>query len=106
VFHDRDPSLDPGWVGRLLEHLGRDVRYLTAAEYCGYLHARIERAPAADGPFALRVEYDGTHGDFFRHHPSTWVLHLADETRAALPGPTLEQKVIVVPAGLGPHTVR
>ena len=37
LFHDRDLSLDAGWVERLLKHLGSGVR---DDLYCRYLASR------------------------------------------------------------------
>jgi hypothetical protein len=104
-LHDRDIALDAAAFPRLLEDLGAGVRYLTTAEYCGYLHAVVERAPATDGALALRVRYDDKLGAFFRTHPSSWVLHLADETRAALKSPAAERRRVELPAGLGSHAI-
>jgi len=103
--HDRDVSVDVHSYARLLDDLGPGLRYMTYGEYCAYLHARVERDPAAGNALALRVRYDGQYCGFFEKHSSTWVLHLSDETRRALKSSALERTVINVPAGLGSHTV-
>ena len=103
-FHDRDVSMDAGSLARLLDDLGT-VRYVTFGEYCGYLHAAVERDPSSSAPVALRVSYDEHYCDYFRTHASSWVLHLSDDTRAGLKSPASERQVIEVPAGLGAHPV-
>ncbi len=103
IFHDRDLSLDPTAVERLLTSLGPGVRYMTANEYCGYLHARVRRdAEPAD---ALVLDYDEHYCRYFADHPSTWVLHLSDEMRRALKTSAPEKRVVKVPKGTGRHTV-
>ena len=99
AFHDRDVALDPGAVERLLGSLGDGVRYMTPDEYCGYLHAEVERDPAAGNSLSLRVRYRQPYGRFFTSHSSIWTLHLADETRR-------EKQTIEIPPGLGPHALR
>ncbi len=103
VFHDRDVSLDITAVERLLTSLGPGVRYLTANEYSGYLHARVRRdTETAD---ALVLEYDEHYCRYFANHPSTWVLHLSDETRRDLKTTVPEKRVVQIPAGTGRHLV-
>jgi hypothetical protein len=46
AFHDRDVAMDKNSVERLLSQLGQGVRYITADEYCAYLHTRIQAAEA------------------------------------------------------------
>jgi hypothetical protein len=106
VFHDRDVSMDPGALERLLTDLGEGVRYMTANEYCGYVHARVERDPRADAPVSLAVSYDDHYCRFFASHESTWTLHLSDETRRAAGTAVPEKRTIRIPAGLGRHLVQ
>jgi hypothetical protein len=96
VFHDRDVSIDITAAERLLTALGPGVRYMTANEYTGYLHARTGR-DAKTG--ALSIEYDEHYCRYFADHPSKWVLHLSDETRHALKTAAPEKRTIVVPRG-------
>jgi hypothetical protein len=104
IFHDRDVSLDPTAVERLLTSLGPDTRYMTANEYCGYLHARVQRdAGTAD---ALVLDYDEHYCRYFADHTSTWVLHLSDETRRGLKTSAPEKRVVTIPKGTGRHLVR
>jgi hypothetical protein len=105
VFHDRDVAMDMSSVDRLLDALG-DVRYMTANEYCAYLHARIERREAAGGELVFRIHYDDHYCRRFGDVKSTWTLHLSDDLRRSL-GPALpEKQSIVVPKGLGEHTIK
>jgi hypothetical protein len=105
IFHDRDISLDVTAAERLLTSLGEGVRYLSANEYCGYLHARIERASDGSQPFSLAVNYDDHYCRFFANHESTWTLHLADETRRELKNAVPEKQTIHLPKGVGRHVV-
>src|SRR5207244_107001 len=68
IFHDRDISLDITAAERLLTSLGNGVRYLSANEYCGYLHASIER-PAVTGGAVVRFR-----GRFQACHKAAYLL--------------------------------
>lgn len=103
VFHDRDISVDPTSAERLLTNLGDGVRYLSANEYSGYLHAGIERADGAALSFA--VNYDDHYCRYFASHESVWTLHLTDQTRRGIKGDVPEKQTITVPKGLGRHIV-
>ena len=105
VFHDRDISLDITAAGRLLTSLGEDVRYLSANEYCGYLHARIERADDAAQRLSLAINYDDHYCRHFSTHESTWTLHLSDETRRTMKNAVPEKQTVTLPKGLGRHVV-
>ena len=83
-----------------------DIHRLDQQRFDAYLHAQVERAPAAGAPLALRLRYDEHYCGFFRTHPSTWILHLSDQTRADLGRPVPERQAISLAAGLGPHSVR
>jgi hypothetical protein len=104
IFHDRDVSLDVTAVERLLTSLGPDTRYMTANEYCGYLHARVESG--AETPGALVLHYDEHYCRYFADHASTWVLHLSDETRRDLKSSAPEERTVRIPKGTGRHLVR
>ncbi len=101
LFHDRDLAMDPGSIARLLADLGSEVRYVSANEYCAYLHARVERDLEARGGLAVAVHYDDRYCRYFATHPSTWMLHLSDETRRALKTSVPEKRALMIPAGLG-----
>lgn len=101
TFHDRDVALDIDSVGRLLAGLGDGVRYMSANEYCAYLHAQVERTETD----ALAIAYDPHYGRYFENHPSKWTLHLSDETRRAIGGQTAEKRTIEIPKGIGRHVV-
>jgi hypothetical protein len=104
IFHDRDISIDITAAERLLTGLGPGIRYMTANEYSGYLHARIERGDRAPSP-SLAIFYDDHYCRYFASHESRWVLHLSDETRRDLRIAGPEKKTIIVPKGSGKHTV-
>jgi hypothetical protein len=104
IFHDRDVSLDVTAVDRLLTSLGPGIRYMTANEYCGYLHARAERD--AQDPGAIVLHYDEHYCRYFADHPSTWVLHLSDDTRRDLKTPAPEKRAVKIAKGTGRHVVR
>lgn len=104
VFHDRDVSIDVTSVDRLLTNLGPGVRYMTANEYCGYLHARVQRDGRSAG--ALALNYDEHYCRYFADHSSTWVLHLSDDIRRELKTSVPEKRIVTIPKGTGRHVVR
>jgi hypothetical protein len=104
IFHDRDVSLDSTAVERLLTSLGPDTHYMTANEYCGYLHARVQHDTETSD--ALVLEYDEHYCRYFAEHTSTWVLHLSDETRRDLKSSAPEKRTVSIPKGTGCHLVR
>ena len=104
VFHDRDVSIDITSVDRLLTKLGPGIRYMTANEYCGYLHARAQHDGGSSG--ALVLHYDEHYCRYFADHPSTWVLHLSDDTRRELNTSVPEKRAVTIPKGTGRHVVR
>jgi len=101
AFHDRDVAMDAGWFERILAGLGAGVRYMTANEYIGYLHARVSLE--AVNPLSFNVEYDNRYGVYFASHKSSWTLHLSDQQRSLTKLP--EKNVFEIPAGLGRHRV-
>ncbi|MDA2939024.1 polysaccharide deacetylase family protein, partial [Acidobacteria bacterium AH-259-A15] len=106
AFHDRDVAMDPPSVERLLKDLGEGVRYMTAAEYGAYLHARIERETVEDRSLSLAVEYDEHYCRYFATHPSQWTLHLSDQMRSSLEASMPEKQTVKIPEGLGRHFIR
>jgi hypothetical protein len=106
IFHDRDVSIDITAAERLLTGLGPGIRYMTANEYSGYLHARIERENAPGKPFSLVVSYDDHYCQYFASHESTWTLHLSDEMRRELKTAGAEKQTVTIPKGLGTHVVQ
>ncbi len=105
VFHDRDVSVDPTSIDRLLRSLGADVRYMSANEYCAYLHAKVARDSGA-ASLALAIDYDDHYCRYFGSSPSAWTLHLSDETRQALGAAVPERRQVRIPQGLGRHLIR
>ena len=105
VFHDRDLSVDPTSPERLLRSLGAEVHYMSANEYCAYLHAKVTSDSSGGGGRSLVVEYDDHYCRYFASSASAWTLHLSDDTRRALPGGLPERQTIRIPKGLGRHVV-
>ncbi|MEK7403753.1 MAG: hypothetical protein AAB225_01465 [Acidobacteriota bacterium] len=105
TFHDRDLAMDAGSIARLLDDLGQGVRYMSANEYCAYLHARVEGDLGAGRSLSLTVHYDDHYCRHFALHSSSWTLHLSDETRKLLEKPLPEKQTIEIPKGLGRHGV-
>ena len=103
-LHDRDVAMDARSIERLLDDLGPEVRYMTTDEYCGYLHAGIERTRPTGDTLSLVVDYDRDYCRYFETHGSSWTLHLSDEQRRA-PG-VPEKRRIEIPKGLGRHVIR
>ncbi len=82
VFHDRDISLQPGFVERLFALLSPATTTLSVNEYIGYLHARIESAPAGDLQFTFN--FDEPYCAYFDKHASSWRVWLSDPLREKL----------------------
>jgi hypothetical protein len=93
IFHDRDLAMDVGSVGRLLAELGAGVRYMSANEYCAYLHTAV-----TGDARSLTLEYDEHYCRYFASHASSWTLHRS--------GGTPETQTVEIPKGLGRHVVR
>jgi hypothetical protein len=105
VFHDKDLADDPASIARLLDGLGPDVRFMSANEYCAYLHAGVRRGPSSREALALDIDYDAHYCTYFGSHPSSWTLHLSDETRRALGMRLPEKQTVEIPKGTGAHKV-
>ncbi len=106
IFHDRDVSIDITAADRLLTGLGPGIRYMTANEYSGYLHAKVEREDEPGKPLSLALSYDDHYCRYFASHDSVWTVHLSDEMRRDLGGSSLEKRTVTVPKGLGKHIVK
>jgi hypothetical protein len=106
MLHDRDVAKDLHSVERLLDGLGEGIRYMTANQYCAYLHARVERDTEASSTLALALNYDNHYCRYFESNKSRWTLHLSDETRQTLDKVLPEKQDIEIPAGLGHQVVR
>jgi hypothetical protein len=105
IFHDRDVSIDITAAERLLTGLGPGIRYMSANEYAGYLHARIEREDQPGRSFSLAISYDDHYCRYFSSHESTWILHLSDEMRKGVKAAGPEKQTITIPKGLRKHIV-
>jgi hypothetical protein len=105
IFHDKDLADEPASIARLLDGLGPDIRYMSANEYCAYLHAKASLDETGREAMALKIEYDPHYCAYFGSAPSRWVLHLADETRRALGTAVPEKQGVLVPRGTGRHIV-
>ena len=105
IFHDRDVSMDTNALENLLTNLSDDIRYMSANEYCGYLHALVAKSTENHKSLCLTIDYDPHYGKHFDSHESRWTLHLSDVTRSKFEEITPEKKTIIVPKGLGQHNV-
>lgn len=122
TFHDRDISLDPPFVERLFSSLPAGYETMSASEYLGLLHTRVESSNTEG--FELTFNFDEDYCSYFARHPSSWRLWLSDswlERIKALGQVAIsvdghapaklkasdflrEPVVLEIPAGLGPHT--
>ena len=105
IFHDRDVSMDAKALDRLLTNLGEDTRYMTASEYCGYLHTHVAKSVETDQSLCLTVDYDSHYCQYFDSHESKWTIHLSDTTRSKFEDTVPEKQTIIVPKGIRQHIV-
>jgi hypothetical protein len=75
LFHDRDISLRHDFIERTFDALPKDAATLSMNRYVGILHAQITAAGEGIG-FAFT--YEDPYGAYFKDHPSSWRLLLAD----------------------------
>jgi hypothetical protein len=122
LFHDRDISLDHDFVERTLAAIPNDMSTVTVNQYVAILHTQVESSGAQGWQF--RFHLDDPYCAYFKDHPSSWRLVLADPliekirsakavTVAVDNGPASrvdpasvgkQSVVIEIPAGLGIHT--
>ena len=105
VFHDRDVSMDSSSLERLLTNLGKGIRYLSADEYCAYLHTQVTQTGGDGSTNSLLIHYDEHYCRYFANHESRWTLHLSDSMRQALKTAVPEKQIISIQPGLGNHSV-
>jgi hypothetical protein len=120
LFHDRDISLRHDFVERTFNALPNDTTTLSMNHYVGILHAQV--SSASEG-IAFGFQYKETYCAYFRNHPSSWKLLLADplvdkikqstfanmivDGRMAGPintSPLSRPALIHLPAGTGTHS--
>lgn len=121
VFHDRDIAYQPDFIDRLFAALPPGYGTVSANQYVGFLHARIDSV-VSDG-WQLNFFFGEPYGAYFGSHPSSWRVWLSDPLREALSalgssvitmdGKTLntvnasdflrQSLTIDVPTGLGNH---
>ena len=75
LFHDRDISLRHDFIERTFNALPKDAITLSMNQYVGILHAKV--TTVSEG-MEFRFEYEEPYGAYFRNHPSSWSLLLAD----------------------------
>jgi hypothetical protein len=75
LFHDRDISLQHDFIERTFDSLTKDAMTLSMNHYVGILHAQINGAAEGVG---LIFQYEDPYGAYFKDHPSSWWLLLAD----------------------------
>jgi len=83
-FHDRDMSLQPGFLNRLFAALPGGYHTLSMNEYIGVLHASIKSSVAAAGDWQIVLDFDQHYCAYFADHPSRWRLWLSDPLRDRL----------------------
>ena len=75
LFHDRDISLQHDFIERTFDALPKDAFTLSMNHYIGILHAQVT---SADEGVGFAFQYEDPYGAYFRDHPSSWRLLLAD----------------------------
>ena len=103
VFHDKDLADDSASIARLLDGLGPDVHFMSANEFCAYVHSTVSAAGPSRESLTIKIDYDPHYCEFFGSHPSRWVLHLSDETSRAMG--LAEKQAVEIPKGIGRHLV-
>ena len=73
-MHDRDIALDPDFVRKCLEGLGKETRYMSNNEAVAYWHAQISVSKSGQ----ITFQYDPHYCRYFAENPSEWTLHIAD----------------------------
>lgn len=121
LFHDRDISLQHDFMERTFQALPKDTTTVSMNHYVAILHAGIESA--ADG-LQLGFQYDEPYCAYFKNHPSSWRLLLANPlpegikqsavmsivvdgrvTQTVRTSELLRQPLTInIPAGIGKHT--
>ncbi len=76
TFHDRDISMQHEFAERLFAALPAGYATLSASEYIGMLHARVESSSA--GSLELAFNFDPEYCAYFARHASRWRLWLSD----------------------------
>ncbi len=119
--HDRDIALESDFLDRLFEQLPKGYRTLSMNQYVAVLHTSIESM--AGEPWQLAFHFDQTYCEYFKTHPSSWQLWLADRWKEQLrktpevnisvdQAPVIKLKAaevlrqplrIEIPSGLGNH---
>jgi hypothetical protein len=105
IFHDRDVSLDPRALERLLAGLGEKTRYMSANEYCAYLHTQVSKVEESGHSLCLAVDYDCHYCRYFDSKTSSWTMHLSDDLRSRLKDNPPEKQILIIPPGLGQHRI-
>jgi hypothetical protein len=97
--------MDPKALERLLTQLGDGTHYMSAAEYCGYLHTKIAKTEVTNHSLCLTVDFDSHYCQYFDSHESKWTIHLSDHIKSQFEDAVPEKRTIVIPKGLGQHTI-
>jgi peptidoglycan/xylan/chitin deacetylase (PgdA/CDA1 family) len=120
LFHDRDISLQHDFVQRTFEALPKNTNTVSMSHYIAILHTGIESATEGT---EFGFHYDEPYCAYFKNHPSSWRLLIADPLadrigRAAAINVVVDGRVtrastsdlrhrflsIHLPAGMGRHT--
>jgi hypothetical protein len=120
LFHDRDISLQHDFVQRTFEALPKNTNTVSMNHYIAILHTGIESATEGT---EFGFHYDEPYCAYFKNHPSSWRLLIADPladrigragainvvvdgrvTRASTSDLRHRSLLIHLPAGMGRHT--
>jgi peptidoglycan/xylan/chitin deacetylase (PgdA/CDA1 family) len=124
-FHDRDISLQPGFLNRLFAALPGGYHTLSMNEYIAMLHAGISSPIGAAGNWQIVFDFDQLYCAYFANHSSRWRLWLSDPLRERLeavpefsiamdgkpvgrlkPADLRAPLVVDVPPGVGSHVFK
>jgi hypothetical protein len=81
LFHDRDISLQHDFIERTFAALPADAMTLSMNHYIGILHAEL--AAVGEG-LGFTFQHADPYGAYFKDHPSSWILLLADPLAARI----------------------
>lgn len=76
-FHDRDISLDPGYIDQLFASLPPGYGTISANQYIGILHTNVA-VTQGDNSLTVRFSLDNDYCEYFQNHSSDWKLLLSD----------------------------
>jgi len=114
--HDRGITIDPDGFRKVFE-LYPDVEWMGTNELVGYTHAKL--SGGGRNSVTIKAEYDDHYCTYFKDRQSNWNLLVSDWLAEELPESTISvdgkaviknadfstRLKVVIPAGLGTHTI-